>query len=251
MFTSQNRFLIIGCGRNYSATVEQFLKSLYAQSHDNWKLILVDDVSTDDSASHARSLSNRFGVSTKVDIISNTERKFEVANVLRALNCADVRPSDIVCRIDPDDYLVDNDAFRIINEFYGDDRAQDVEALWTMHRWFYEGEPPSRTNISATMPPTADPYKYPWVSSHLKTFRKRLIDGVPDTNFRGADGNYIKRAGDQAIYLPVLSKTKKRLFLPLVTYAYRCSQKPEVFQTDDARFQAEEANYLRSRGYVS
>jgi DhnA family fructose-bisphosphate aldolase class Ia len=37
-----------------------------------------------------------------------------------------------------------------------------------------------------------------------------LINDVKDENFRGEDGNYVRRAGDQAIYLPVLSKTKKR-----------------------------------------
>jgi hypothetical protein len=100
------------------------------------------------------------------------------------------------------------------------------------------------------MPDDADVYAYPWVSSHLKTFRKTLINEVKDENFRGEDGNYIRRAGDQAIYLPVLHKSKKRLFLPRVMYHYTIKDVPETYQTDDARFQKDEAIFLRKRGFV-
>jgi hypothetical protein len=101
------------------------------------------------------------------------------------------------------------------------------------------------------MPPDADPYNFPWVSSHLKTFRKRLINDVNDINFRGEDGNYIRRAGDQAIYLPILFKTKKRGFVPRVFYHYTIDEKNgEVYQTDDAKFQKNEAEFLRHRGFT-
>ena len=106
-------------------------------------------------------------------------------------------------------------------------------------------------NISGPMQDGADPYKHPWVSSHLKTFRKSLITNVPDENFRGPDGDYIKRAGDQAIYLPVLHNSKKRGFFPRVMYYYRIDMKPETFQSDDAKFQKSEGEFLRERGYVT
>jgi hypothetical protein len=96
----------------------------------------------------------------------------------------------------------------------------------------------------------ADPYKHPWVSSHLKTFRKYLLNNVKDENYRGEDGNYIRRAGDQAIYLPALYNSKKRNFLPRVMYHYTIKDVPETYQTSDAIFQRDEALFLRSRGYV-
>jgi hypothetical protein len=100
------------------------------------------------------------------------------------------------------------------------------------------------------MPDNADPYLFPWVSSHLKTFRKCLLNGVNDVNFRGSDGNYIRRAGDQAIYLPALHNSKKHVFLPRVMYHYTIKDTPETYSTNDAHFQREEANFLRNRGYV-
>ena len=100
------------------------------------------------------------------------------------------------------------------------------------------------------MSPDSNPYLHPWVSSHLKTFRKFLISGVSDQNFRGEDGEYIRRAGDQAIYLPALYKTQKRIFLPRVMYHYTINDVPETYTTEDAKFQREEAEYLRARGFV-
>ena len=88
------------------------------------------------------------------------------------------------------------------------------------------------------------------LSPPIFAFRKSLLDGVNDVNFRGEDGGYIRRAGDQAIYLPVLHRAKKRIFIPRVMYHYTINDVPETYQTDDARFQRDEALFLRSRGYV-
>jgi len=100
------------------------------------------------------------------------------------------------------------------------------------------------------MSPDSDPYKHPWVSSHLKTFRKYLLNNVKDENFRGEDGNYVRRAGDQAIYLPALKNTNKREFIPRCMYHYTINDVPDTYQTPDARFQRDEALFIRSRGYV-
>ena len=105
--------------------------------------------------------------------------------------------------------------------------------------------------ISRELPKDADPYKHPWVSSHLKTFRKKLIEAVDDKNFRGENGEYFKRIGDQAIYLPVLRNANgKWHHEPICAYHYTIELKPETFQTDDAKFQRDEGIYLRTRGYI-
>ena len=241
-----NRFVVVAPGFNCEATVEQFLLSLAAQSYKNWQLIYIDDVSTDNTLHLVSTISARLGIGSKVHIIRNSEKKWEVANVLAGIRHEITQPDDIICRIDPDDYLCDNDAFRIISDVYTQCRC---DVLWTKHRWF-DDKHLTDFNISAHMLLAADPYVHPWVSSHLKTFRRHLIDDVNEDNFRGDDGKYIKRAGDQAIYLPVLWHAKNKMFLPVVTYSYRCNLEPATFQTPDAKFQAAEAEFLRKRGYV-
>jgi len=154
--------------------------------------------------------------------------------------------NDIICRLDADDFLCDLDALRIINDVY---KQTGCDCLWTAHRWFDDRQV-TMQNISGPLPPGADPYKTPWCSSHFKTFRKHLLNGVKDGNFRGKDGEYFKRIGDQALMLPALKNSKKYFYLPLVTYSYRCDMSPETFQTADAKFQHDEAVFLRQRGYI-
>jgi glycosyltransferase involved in cell wall biosynthesis len=222
------------------------LHSICGQSYDNWKVILIDDVSSDNHVQQCKKTQHDFSTmleqsyKDKIEIIWNSEKKWEVANVLSGISkCND---EDVICRIDADDWLTDLDALMIINHVYV---STGCDALWTAHRWSF-----SDKNISNSMPNDADVYAYPWVSSHLKTFRKKMINDVKDENFRGEDGAYIRRAGDQAIYLPVLHKSNKRMFLPRVMYHYTIKDVPETYQTDDAKFQRDEATFLRKRGFV-
>ena len=238
----KNTFRLIAPMFNASHTLGRMLHSIYGQSYENWHLHLIDDVSSYEHQEKSRSILQMFeDISPgKMTVTWNLEKKWEVANVLHGISECD--ENDIVCRIDADDWLTDLDAMAIIDHFYNQTQC---EVLWTAHRWGL-----SDKNISGPMPSDANPYSHPWVSSHFKTFRKYLLTNVSDANFRGEDGEYIRRAGDQAIYLPALYKSQKRFFLPRVMYHYTINDCPETYQTDDAKFQKSEADYLRMRGYV-
>jgi glycosyltransferase involved in cell wall biosynthesis len=247
-----NRFVFIAPMYNASKTLPRMLHSICGQSYSNWKLFLIDDVSNENECRKIEAIIDSFedtlitcNEEIKINVYWNGKngrgKQWEVSNVLYGVSmCED---DDIVCRIDADDWLTDLDALHIINYFYNE---LSCDTLWTSHRWSYTDK-----NISAPMPDTADPYSYPGVTSHLKTFRKHLLNSVKDVNFRGQDGKYIKRAGDQAIYLPALKNSKKRVYLPRVMYHYTIDeQNGAVYQTDDAKFQKSEADFIRARGYV-
>ncbi len=244
--TSQIKFAFVIPTRNSWKTAKQALASMAYQSHRNWRAIIVDDCSNDSTPELLRLMTKDLGISEKVEIIENTERKWEVANVLKAMER--VQSDEIVCRIDLDDYLCDLNALEIIAKAYA--THEDLDVLYTAHRWM-DDNGVTNTNISGPLPEDADPYVYPWVSSHLKTWKKSVSEQVSDANYRGKDGEYIRRAGDQAIYLPILKLARKRLYCPIATYAYRCDMSPSNFQTEDAKFQKAEAEFLRKRGFVT
>lgn len=262
--TTGNRFVFVAPMYNASDYVRQMLFSIFGQSYDNWHIILIDDVSdpahlqkSEDvinsfvymgsngtyAARHTSEVNNDEKImrSAKVTLIKNVTKKWEVANVLRGISeCED---NDIICRIDADDWLTEIDALAYLNALYNQTGS---EALWTAHRWAFTDK-----NISGPMPPGVDVYQYPWVSSHLKTFRKYLLNNVPYENFLNESGELVKRAGDQAIFLPALHRTQRRGYIPRCMYHYTIKDVPETYQTADARFQRDEALFLRARGYVS
>ena len=253
MTAGENRFVFVCPMYNASAYVGQMLASVVGQSYKNWRIVLIDDVSSAEEVKRERDIILSWklllneagpwaytGLEQKISVIWNTEKKWEVANVLTGINmCED---DDIICRLDADDWLTELDALTYLNALYNQSGA---DALWTAHRWGFTDK-----NISGPLPPDADPYKHPWVSSHLKTFRKRLLNGVNDENYRGEDGNYIRRAGDQAVMLPALHNATKWGFVPRCFYHYTIRDVPETYQTPDAHFQRDEALFLRARGYV-
>jgi glycosyltransferase involved in cell wall biosynthesis len=208
----------------------------------NWHLILIDDVSDLQQRAECSFIIDKFEniEYDKVTVIWNDTKLYETANVLKGISmCSD---DDIICRIDADDYLTDLDALAIVDAAY---TQTGCDVLWSKHRWGL-----SDKNISGPMPDNVDPYNFPWVSSHLKTFRKQLINNINDLNFRGEDGDYIRRTGDQALFLPLLKNAKKRVFIDRVLYHYTIDDVPATYQTSDARFQRDEALFLRKRGYV-
>jgi len=245
---SQNRFVFVAPMRNASATLGQMLASIVAQSYDRWRIVLVDDASDPaevtreaETITRWRNVMRDDGPTPRVHVTWNATRLWETANVLRGVFACE--PDEIVCRIDADDVLCDVDALTILDGAY---RAQGCDAAWTMHRWGF-----SDRNISGPMPQDADPHTFPWRASHMKTFRRRLLDGVPYENFTNMDGELVRRCGDQALYLPVLKRATNRVFVPRVLYRYNIVDVPETYQTDDAKFQKAEAEFIRARGYVS
>ena len=237
-----NRFVFIMPAYNAQETISRAIMSVWFQTHPNWKIIIRDDMSSDKTLDVVDLMRKQLGLGDdRISVTSNTEKMWEIRNIVEGLE--ECEANDIVCRLDGDDWLCDSDALTIIDQKY---RSTGCDVLWTSHRWSFTNQ-----NISGPLPRNVNPYKHPWVSSHLKTFRKSLIESVKDENFRGEDGEYFKRIGDQTIYLPVLHQSAGNWhYEPIVAYHYTIDMKPETFQTDDSKFQQSEALYLRSRGFI-
>lgn len=236
-----NRFVFLMPAYNASSTITQSLLSVISQSYNNWKIIIKDDMSTDNTPKIIENITKVFGLQNKIDLHINEEKKWEVKNVSEMIKLCD--PTDIICRLDGDDWLTDLDILYILNERYN--QAQSG-AIWTAHRWSFTDQ-----NISAPLPKSANPYEHAWVSSHLKTCRANLIQDISEENYKNKDGNYFKRIGDQAMYLPALWNAQGNWhFEPRVAYHYTIKMTPDTFQTSDAKFQKSEAEYLRKRGYI-
>jgi len=240
-----NKFSIVTPVYNCENTIEQTIMSIAAQSYDNWRIIFLDDLSTDNSVEVIKNICKKLEISDKVDVVVNKTKHGEVANTLKAVDMCD--PNDIICRIDGGDWVTDLDAFAIINSVY---EQHDPAVLWTAHRWEYTTQ-----NISGPLPDGADEYVHPWVSSHMKTFRCNAIQGINEANFKDDDGNFIMIACDQAVFLPILHRARKfnrkRLFLPLCCYHYSINLKdPNLFKSDRSIKQKHSAEFIRKRGYI-
>ena len=187
--SKRNQFVFVTPAYNCEDTIRQTIFSVLAQSYSDWRMIVYDDMSTDHTAQVVEDMSNSLGLDDKLSVVSRTEKFGEVRNTVDAVR--NIKNDEIVCRLDGGDWLTDSDALFIINQAYN---QEDPAVLWTMQRWSYTSQ-----NISGPLiTPDADVYKHPWVSSHLKTFRRSAMNDINPQNYRDNEGNWIMIGCDQA-----------------------------------------------------
>ena len=174
------------------------------------------------------------------------EKKFALKGIVDYLqsNYASTHADTIVAIVDGDDALCNENTVDLVLKEYNDN--QELEVLWTAHSWDING-----MNISRDMPGNINPYQYPWVSSHLKTFKLGVLQMISNENFKDLDGNWFERGYDQAIYLPLLHLAKSRKFLNEICYLYRINSNSLKVRDWKEKSQMDTIRLVRARGYVA
>jgi len=242
---NKTKFVFVIPAFNCVEDIDKTVFSVIAQSYDDWEMIVLDDLSTDNTGDRVEEISSALKLQDKITVIKNKEKHGEVRNTLKAAKLTN--DDDVIVRLDAGDWLTENDTLYILDQVYSE---YDPAVVWTAHRWAYTSQ-----NISGPLPDDANVYQHPWVSSHLKTFRKSAINGINENNFKDANGNYIMIACDQAVFLPILHKAfldeKKRIFIPVCCYHYNIDlNNPKLFTCDRSLDQKESGKFIRNRGFI-
>jgi glycosyltransferase involved in cell wall biosynthesis len=240
-----NKFHVITPAYNCSDGIEQTLISVMGQTNKDWSMTVIDDMSTDGTAGVVRAFARNNQAFHKISVITRTEKYGEVRNTLDV--CSRLDPETIVIRLDAGDWLTDLGCFEILSRVYD---QYDAAVVWTAHRWAWTNQ-----NISGPIDPNISVYEQPWKSSHLKTFRVRDFMGLNPKNFLDDDGNHIMIACDQAVFLPMMERARKRgrplVYIPMLMYHYSIDlQKPDLFTCDRSLMQKQSAEWIRERGYI-
>lgn len=226
---------------NAAPHIPELVKSLKEQSNPNWEAILIDDISDDDTIFM---VNHTLGNDERFKFVVNTEKKYALKNVVEASTSIAREKECIIAILDGDDALCNPDTVELILKEYED---PDVGTVWTAHKWDI-----NNMNISKSLPESAriNPYEYPWVSSHLKTFRSRLILEINEDNFKDLDGKWFKRGYDQALYLPLLYLSIKRKYIDEVCYLYRINSNSMKHREWKEQDQLSTVKLVRARGFV-
>ncbi len=224
--------------RNAERNVEDLLSSVREQDNENWLHTIVDDCSEDNTFDRLTFLA---GSDPRFRIVKNTERKHALRNIVETAR--GLGEDDIVATLDGDDSLCNSRTVSLLLSEY----QKGADVVWTAHRWDTNG-----MNISGHMPDRVDPYAWPWVTSHLRTFRASLLNRISDQNFLNHRGEWFKRGYDQALMLPVLKVGGKRVFIPEVCYRYNIDSAsiPASERNWSETAQISTVNIVRSRGFL-
>jgi hypothetical protein len=192
-------------------------------------------MSTDDTLSIAKEIESEDELE-RVTVIDHKEKKFALKGIYDCIEEYNDFSEQIIAIVDGDDALCNENTVDIILKEY--ESNPNLDALWTAHSWDING-----MNISNDLPGNLNPYQYPWVSSHLKTFKVNVFKNIPEENFQDLDGEWFESGYDQVLYLPILYLAKERKFINEICYLYRFNNKNNQ---EDLKV----SKLIRARGYV-
>ena len=213
---SSQTFRVITPFFNAEGFVGRCLYSLKRQQNSNFRCYMIDDVSTDNSATIA-------GLYTADDdrfqLIQNEDKKYALANIAETLNGTDdIDDEDIIILLDGDDWLPSSSTLSHLEKTYAEHNC-----LMTYGSYVYAPSGEKGVEPSAYPQDIIDNNLFrqdQWRASHLRTFKYKLWKQIDQNDLQNDDG-YYKVAYDQAIMLPLLEMAGNRaVYIPEVMHVY-------------------------------
>ena len=169
---------IVSCFWNASNYVEKCINSVKSQTFKNYKMFLIDDMSTDSSKDIVKKLiegDDRF------TFIENTNKKFKLKNFDDLIMDETLfDDEDIIVELDGDDWLYNENVLEIINKKY-----ESNKNLWLTNGSFVY----SNGRIGFSGKANYDSVRSDvFMFSHLRTWKTHLWRKIDESSFLDTNG---------------------------------------------------------------
>lgn len=213
--STQKTFVIIIPSYNNRDWYEQNLSSVLSQNYQNFRVIYVNDASTDTTGDLVEQYLRENDLDQRVTLIQNKKRIGALANIYNSVWLCD--PKEIVVTVDGDDWLYHSEVLHFLNELYSNN------AIWMTYGQFIE-YPTKNLGGAAQIPHFVTElcgYRgYDWVSTHLRTFYAGLFQKIQLEDFLH-NGEFFPVAWDLAFMFPMLEMAGYHSqFVPDILYVY-------------------------------
>lgn len=203
---------IVSAFWNCSEYIERCIDSVLKQNYTDFKMYLIDDLSSDDTVEKIKSKikdDNRFV------IIKNKIKKYKLKNFDDLIMDDDIfHDEDVIIELDGDDYLYDENVVSKIVDKYTNNKD-----LWlTNGSFIYSNGSPGFSSKCDPFRIRKDVFRF----SHLRTWKCHLWRMIEEESFLDDNGEYFKSAPDVAYSIPMLemSGLKHYEFIPDLMYVY-------------------------------
>jgi glycosyltransferase involved in cell wall biosynthesis len=208
-----NRIVVVTPFYNAGTFLEKCVASVLEQDYGNFKMLLLDDASTDGSA-------EGLPRDPRVCYLRNAERRGLAANLHRLLT-EHVEPDDIVVCVDGDDLLACPDALSRIDRYYNE------HDCWVMYGQFQYARGALGFSEPFASPAEIDEQRAYFRTSHIRTFRAGLFQAIArqDPEYRclkDEGGRWLEYSADCALMFPLVEMARfdRVRFHPDVLYIY-------------------------------
>jgi glycosyltransferase involved in cell wall biosynthesis len=237
MLMKNNRFIILVTQHNTVNYITKCLDSIITQDYDNYRVIVMDDASTDGTWEIIKNY--------PFNALHNIKkREYPVENFISGIELYATKPEDIIVFLSGDDWLACDDALSYLNKVYQDD-------IWFTYGQFI----PASGNYGPYCKPIPDTRTYrrssQWVTSHPLTCKKWLWDKIKDSDLRYSDGNYPNHSFDRAFVHPLveMAGAKHIKFIEKILYIYNDQNPACVYKVAPEKSIAESYYYMNKELY--
>ena len=211
-------FVVIIPSYNNKDWYQKNLDSVCFQDYQNYRVIYIDDASSDGTATLVERYIKEKKLQAKVSLIQNKTRHLALANLYQAIHSC--KPHEIIITVDGDDWLSSDKALSYLNTIYA-----DPDVWMTYGQFIYY--PEERHGYAELVPQEVllknRIREHPGGPTHLRTFYATLFQKIHKEDML-YNGNFFPMAWDVAFLLPIMEMagTHSR-FIPDVLYVYNTS----------------------------
>ena len=211
-----NHFKIIVPLYNSEDWIKMCLNSVKLQTHKNFECIVLDDLSTDNSAQVAKDVING---DDRFTLKVNSDKAYPLKNIHDGTLLLKPKQEDIIVNLDGDDWLASKQVLSSLNEVYNREKC-----LMT-YGSYVSMTNKKRGKFSRQIPKHVieqnDYRNYVWCSSHLRTYKFSLWNKIKKEDFLDDDGYFYKMSGDLALMFPLLELSgDKSRYIEDILYVY-------------------------------
>lgn len=201
--TEHHPFVIIVASYNNTEWVEKNLSSIFSQKYDNYRVIYINDASTDGTAQYVRDYISSQRMAHRVELIDNPKNRGACENIWRAVQSC--RDDEIAILLDGDDWFAHDRVLPRLNEIYANPQ------VWMTYGSYIEYPSYGYTvaNFASPLPDEVveknsvrEYTRKHWCLSHLRTFYASLFKQIQINDMQW-DGKFYDATYDLAFMLPM------------------------------------------------
>ena len=226
----QNKFIIITPSFNNEEWVETNIASVLNQTYTNYRVIYIDDASTDNTLEAATNIVKDL---PNWKVVHNKENKGAAYNYIEYVKCLFPEDDEILVHLDGDDWFYDDYVLEKLNVFYNE------KDCWMTYGSFvcYDGSEVGARSFPQGTPHPDFIHKYKlyrrdmWRASHLRTYKYFLWKAIDKEDLISEiDGKYFWHATDLAWAYPCMEMCPKEKIgvVDFLTYVYNTTPKNQV-----------------------
>ena len=238
---NEQSITIISPFYNCANYISRCIISVASQDYDNYQHILIDDASTDNSIEVILATLKVLpeDIRNKVTVISNRENLGAVRNQIQNIRTL-IGDDSIVMLLDGDDSLInDNTVLSYYNSIYDGTTEFTYGSCWSMVDDIPLISQPYPEEVKQNR--SYRDYHFNWILpyTHLRTFKKSLLNNINDSKFKDSNGNWYKAGGDGSVFYSLIEAADPNQVKCITDIVYNYN---DASPLNDYKVNAEEQN---------